>query len=482
MQVRNINWIGISALAAAIGLASSGLRAEPQGQGPVYQVEDCCSLCPAAHDASLYTSNYMKNFITLIDAQDDWLFRTQEDLRTEFGTTPAGYRRLQELRDALKSRGVELLVVYQPTRGLVNRNKLRAEDQARFDFERALRNYRQALSRFEEIGLWVPDLSPLADEQEEHPFYFRRDQHWTPYGAERTARLVAETVKRIPGFADIPRKEFVSKRIGLMGKTGTMQNVASQLCGTSYPTQYIDQFATEPKEESGSDDLFGDGGNPQIALVGTSHSGKNYNFGGFLEQHIGAEVLNVAFPGGGLEGAMLEYLGSEEFQNNPPKILIWEFSPLYDLASEKIHRQLMATLGNGCEGKPALLTSKARLRPGPNEVLVNGEQQLVTLPNKAHQIDIRFSDPSVKTLEATLWYLSGRREKVKIEKPNTTDTDGRFAFEMRDDQDWGELNFFALEIMGPEGASEPVEVETRICARNDFSRPAKLSAQRGSDS
>lgn len=179
---------------------------------------------------------------------------------------------------------------------------------------------------------------------------------------------------------------------------------------------------------------------------------------------------------------MLEYLGSEEFQNNPPKILIWEFSPLYDLASEKIHRQLMATLGNGCEGKPALLTSKARLRPGPNEVLVNGEQQLVTLPNKAHQIDIRFSDPSVKTLEATLWYLSGRREKVKIEKPNTTDTDGRFAFEMRDDQDWGELNFFALEIMGPEGASEPVEVETRICARNDFSRPAKLSAQRGSDS
>lgn len=482
MKVRDHKWIGLSPLALAICLAATGLRAEEQSKAPVYQVEDCCSLCPAAHDASQYTTNYMKNFTTLIDAQDAWLFRTQEDLRTEFGTSAAGYRMLKELRDAFKSRGVELVVVYQPTRGLVNRNKLKAEDRARFDYDLALRNYRQALARFEEVGLRVPDLSPLTDEQQEQPFYFRRDQHWTPYGAERTARLVAETVKRIPAFESIEKKEFVSQRIGLMGKTGTMQKVASQLCGTVYAPQYIDQFATEPKAESGSDELFGDSTPPQITLVGTSHSGPNYNFGGFLEQHIGADVLNVAFPGGGLEGAMLEYLGSEEFQNNPPKILIWEFSPLYDLASSKIHRQMMAMLDNGCEGKDALLSRKTTLRPGANEVLVNGKGQLLDLPSKRHQVDIRFSDPSVKTLEATLWYLSGRREKVKLEKPDTADTDGRFAFELRDESDWAELNFFALEIIGPEAGGEPLEVEARVCRRNDFSAPAKLAAHSASDS
>ncbi|NQD97147.1 hypothetical protein HP532_31275, partial [Pseudomonas sp. CrR25] len=46
----------------------------------------------------------------------------------------------------------------------------------------------------------------------------------------------------------------------------------------------------------------------------------------------------------------------------------------------------------------------------------------------------------------------------------------------------GELNFFALEIMAPEDASEPLEVEARICARNDFSGAAKLTAQAGADS
>ena len=319
MKVRNSKWIGLSPLALATCLAAAGLQAEERAKAPIYQVEDCCSLCPAAHDASQYSTNYMKNFTTLIDAQDAWLFRTQEDLRTEFGTSAEGYRMLKQLRDAFKSRGVELVVVYQPTRGLVNRSKLKPEDQNRFNYDLALRNYRQALASFEKVGLRVPDLSPLTDEQEEQPFYFRRDQHWTPYGAERTARLVAETVKRIPAFETIEKKEFVSQRIGLMGKTGTMQKVASQLCGTVYAPQYIDQFATEPKTESGSDELFGDSTPPQITLVGTSHSGKNYNFGGFLEQYLGTDVLNAAFPGGGLEGAMLE-VRNHHRRRQPPTV------------------------------------------------------------------------------------------------------------------------------------------------------------------
>lgn len=452
------------ALAVACAAASGALQAQER-QAPQYQVEDCCSLCPAAHDASRYTSNYMKNFITLMDAEEGWLFRSVEDLRTEFGTSEAGYQRLKELRDGLKQRGVELVVVYQPTRGLVNRSKLKPADYQRFDYDKALANYRQALARFEQLGIWVPDLTPLTDEDSDQAFYFRRDQHWTPYGAERTARLVAETVKRIPGFEDIPQKEFVTERIGLMGKTGTMQNVASQLCGTGYAVQYVDQFVTEPKDASDGDALFGEASSPKIALVGTSHSGKNYNFGGFLEQHLGAEVLNAAFAGGGLEGAMLEYLGSEAFQKDPPKILIWEFSPLYDLASDKIHRQLMATLNNGCSDQSALLSAETRLRPGSNEVLVNGENRLLTLAGTRHQLDLRFSDPSVKRVDATVWYLNGRREQLKLEKPDTADTDGRFAFELRDEPGWGEQNFFALEIQKPEDSADDLKVEASLCQR-----------------
>ena len=477
MPTHLIKFLSLSGLTAAILAASAGAQADGI-QAPAFSAEPCCNLCPEAHDAKKYTTRYQQNFTTLVQAEGDWLFRTQEDLRTEFDTTPAGYQRMQQLHNAFKSKGVELVVVYQPTRGLVNRNKLMPSERERFDYDKALKNYKAMLGRFAKMGYYVPDLSPLTNErQSAHDFYFRGDQHWTPYGAMRTAKIVAETVKKIPGFADIPQREFETKISGRMGKTGTLHNMAGQLCGTSYAVQYMDQFSTEPKGEAGSGDLFGDSGNPQITLVGTSHSGKNYNFSGFLEQYIGADVLNVAFPGGGLEGSMLQYLGSDEFQKTPPKVLIWEFSPLYRLDQETIYRQMMALLDNGCEGKPAIMSTSTTLKPGMNQLLVNRTNQ--NLHNANHQIDIRFADPSVKTLQATLWYMNGRHENLKIDKPTTSDTDGRFAFELRSDEDWADQNLLAIEIQGPEDASEEQKVEATICTRNVFPTSAQLNAQAG---
>ncbi|MBM7060043.1 alginate O-acetyltransferase [Pseudomonas sp. UL073] len=457
------NWIALSPLALA--LASAGqLRAEGL-PAPTYTAAPCCNLCPAAHDASLYTTNYQKNFITLVQAQGDWLFRTKEDLRTEFTTSPAGYKRMEQLHDAFKRRGIELVLVYQPTRGLVNREKLNPAEKAQFDYQRALANYRTMLGRFKEMGYEVPDLSPLADEKNEHAFYFRGDQHWTPYGAQRTAKLVADTVHQMPAFKDIPRREFVSKVIGRMGKKGTLHNVAGQLCGTSYAIEYINQFATEPKDASGSDDLFGDGGDPKIVLVGTSHSGPNYNFAGFLQESIGADVLNVSFPGGGLEGSMIEYLGSEEFRKNPPKILIWEFSALYSLDQETIYRQLFALLDDGCDGKSTVLAGKTKLRSGNNEVLINGTNGVKDIANRNGRIEVDFADPTVKTLKATLWYLNGRHESLKIEKPATADTNGKFVFNLREDQDWANQNLLSLELEGPAAGGQPLDVEAKVCQR-----------------
>ena len=476
-----IKILSLSGLTAALLGAAAGAQADAI-QAPAFTAQACCNLCPEAHDAKNYTTRYQQNFTTLVQAEGDWLFRTQEDLRTEFDTTPAGYKRMQQLHDAFKSKGVELVVVYQPTRGLVNRNKLMPTERDKFDYDTALKNYQAMLGRFAKMGYYVPDLSPLTNESDAtgnsaHDFYFRGDQHWTPYGARRTAKIVAQTVKKVPGFADIPQREFETKITGRMGKTGTLHNMAGQLCGTSYAVQYMDQFSTEPKGEAADGDLFSDAGNPQITLVGTSHSGKNYNFAGFLEQYIGADVLNVAFPGGGLEGSMLQYLGSDEFQKTPPKVLIWEFSPLYRLDQETIYRQMMALLDNGCEGKPALMSSSATLKPGKNQMLVNSTNK--DLRNANHQIDIRFADPSVKTLQATLWYMNGRHEDLKIDKPTTSDTDGRFAFELRTDEDWASQNLLAIEIQGPQDAGDVQKVDAKICKRNVFPTSAQLNAQAG---
>lgn len=101
------------------------------------------------------------------------------------------------------------------------------------------------------------------------------------------------------------------------------------------------------------------------------------------------------------------------------------------------------------------------------------------LRNSGHQVDIRFADTSVKTLQATLWYMNGRHEDIKIEKPETSDTDGRFAFELRTDEDWASQNLLAVEIQGPEAGTAGQKVEAKICKRNVFPSAEQRTAQIG---
>lgn len=453
-------------LGAAMLLSANALKAEENRSE--YTAEPCCQLCPAAMNPAAYNTKYLDFFTTLVEADNDWLFRSENDLRSEFGPAPYGYQQLKQLRQLLQSKGTELVIVYQPTRGLVHPDKLRPQDRQRFDYERARTSYGTALQRFRDQGIWVPDLTPLLAEQNEQPYFFRGDHHWTPYGAERTARQVAETIKQIPAFADIPRQAFKSERVGLLGKRGTLHKAAGQLCGTSYADEYVERFITEPLDSEASiDDLLGEQSDPQIVLVGTSNSGEAYNFPGFLQEHLGAEVLNLSLTGGGYDASLLQYLASDDFHRAPPKVLVWEFEPHYDLAQEKFYRQAIPLLENGCEGREVALSNSVPVRKGSNEVLVNGKHKpLQELPGGEYQLDIRFSDPSVHELRAVLWYMTGRREQVKLEQSSAIENAGRFVFHLRNSSDWADLPFLSLEVQSPEDMpAGELTVEAKLCKR-----------------
>ncbi|MCY1399803.1 Alginate biosynthesis protein AlgX [compost metagenome] len=365
------------------------------------------------------------------------------------------------------------MVVYQPTRGLVNREKLNPKEKAAFDYDLAKKNYLATIAQFRKAGIWTPDFSPLFDEKQEHAFYFKADHHWTPYGAERSAKIVAATLKQIPAYADIPKKDFESKRVGLLSKLGTMHKAAAQLCGSSYAPQYVERFETEPEGESGSGDLFGDGGNPQVALVGTSNSGPAYNFPGFLEQYGKVDILNNAVSGGGFDSSLLAYMSSEEFHKNPPKILIWEFATHYDMAQKSFYRQAMPLVGNGCaDGKP-VLSRKVKLHAGRNEVLLNSGA--LPIRSGSYTADITYSDPSVHELKSTVWYMNGRREQLKLEQSSAVDTDGRYVFQLRKDEDWADQQFLSMEIEAPEQMPAGLEVEARLCQTPNVKATAEVA-------
>ena len=466
-----------AAAAAAMLLAvSPSARAEPN-----YTVERCCDLGPQAANRAAYTTRFLQSFTTLVQGKDGWLFRTDDDLRTSFGPDAEGMRSLKRLNAALQSRGVELVMVYQPSRGLMHADKLPASARRQYDVEAARRSYAQTLERFRSIGITVPPLERLLNvKNASDEYFYRGDHHWTPEGARATALVTAEAIRGLKQFAGIPQKKFSTERVGIWGKRGTMQKAATQLCGNGYPDQFAPRYVTSAE---GGGDLFADEGAPEVTLVGTSNSDSAYNFAGFLSEALGVDILNESVAGGGHEGALLQYLPSPAFQKAPPKILVWELETYHNLSKGLFYRQVIPLVKGGCSGRKPLLSRTVALKGDSTETLFNGGGAVQNLRSRDHVLDVRFSDPNVKQFKGIVWYSNGSKETISIEHSDYIETGGHFTVELRDDPEWAERVFLSLDVLRTDGVAPGTTVSAQVCSRDDAGAapqpaPAKKGASR----
>ncbi len=460
--------ISQTAIGAALGILSS----QPSlAEGmPEYAVEKCCEICPKAFEDATYTGD-MGDFSKLVMGKDDWLFRTKTDLMTQMGTTPEGYAHLKRLNEALKSLGTQLMIVYLPTRGMANADKLSPEVRQTYDLDLAERNYQTVITKMRSLGIVVPDLTPLlkTHAEEGKPFFFKRDHHWTPSGAQFAARIVAEELRNASAFKNVTRKEFVSRPDGQNNKIGSLNQALHKICGYSYENQYVSRFITEPKNEA--NDLFGDASVPEVVMAGTSFSTPQYNFVGFLKEQASIDIDNRSIAGGGFHSAMLEYLGSKDFQERPPKILIWEITSYYDLSMPIFYRQIMPMLADGCRDKSSTLSRKVTLQPGKNEILVN--TGVLPILSERYMADVQFSQTGIKNFNGTVWYMSGSREQLKIERTREVEGDGRFVFYLRDDAEGAGQTLLSFDVELPPDAPKGLQADVNICAR----KPGQMQAQ-----
>lgn len=443
---------------------------------PEYDIQKCCDLCPLTAQPSSYDTSYLKNFKMLVQGERGWLFRSEAELVEQFGPDLEGLRHLKRFARHLKeTTGTELVMVFQPTKGLVHPDRLPDTSPVPFNWNLARHSYAEALERFRQAGLVVPDLTPLLTEPTgEEAYYFKRDHHWTPFGARRTARLVADRIKQMPVYESLPKKAFVTRRSGLIRKDGSLQDAVSRICGFKYGSQYVDEFRTESAgtgEAAGASALFGDQGLPPITLVGTSNSkgAQDYNFVGSLQEFLGVEILNMAVAGGSYDGSMFEYLLSDNFRQSPPKILIWEVPGYHNLDSTEFYRQVTPLVSGACEGTEPVLQETTAIEPGLNEVLYNGGGQFIEMPSDEYVVDLQFSDPAVKEVDAFVWFVFGRKDRVDMEYGQRVETPGRFVFELPEGPDWNDELFMSLDLeLKPTQVSEGLSVTAKICRRQDI--------------
>jgi hypothetical protein len=199
--------------------------------------------------------------------------------------------------------------------------------------------YERTLPLFKSRGVIAPDLNtPFITSGKrfdtQFPMYLRQDNHWSSIGGVEGARIVAQTIRaelqstleKIPNVKyDLEwsePEEFNGNYYKLLPEADR-----AKIQRESYkPVNFVGQNANDLLNVS----------QPEIAVIGTSFTAnRNFGFSDGLAYYLSKETLNAAESGKGPWTPMFNYLDSDNFQNTPPRILIWEIPEAFMLRSMK---------------------------------------------------------------------------------------------------------------------------------------------------
>jgi alginate O-acetyltransferase complex protein AlgJ len=252
--------------------------------------------------------------------REGWLFLGDE---LQLADEAAAWNRerigkIADVKRALEARGVSLVVALVPDKARVYSRFVPASDVPPAHAAR----YGEALAALRSRGVNAIDLlAPLAAGAREGEVYYRTDTHWSQRGAKIAAEAIAGAV-RSSGVTLEPAK-FTNRVEAEVERPGDL----IRLMGLEHAPKILRPAAdrerpiTTQAMDAGAS-LLGDFEIP-ATLIGTSYS-LRANFHGFLQEALGARVLNAARDGSGLYQSANEYFSNEAFRASPPKVVIWE--------------------------------------------------------------------------------------------------------------------------------------------------------------
>ena len=255
--------------------------------------------------------------------RDGWLFSVEElqFYDNALNNQKARLSILTKTSTALKEQGVTLIVALVPDKARVYAKWLSGGRYPDWNANR----YQFSLDALRQQGVDVVNLLPVLTPVQEDTFlYYRTDTHWSQLGAKRAAEAVVERIKSLG--VDMPQASFETTAVGpLEQKPGDLLRMMNLSDMPNWTRPRPDFENTEFTKKAASNQPVGlfDAVSVPVVLVGTSYSLRS-NFHGYLEQALGADVLNVARDGGGFIQSAKDYLANESFKTAKPQIIVWE--------------------------------------------------------------------------------------------------------------------------------------------------------------
>jgi alginate biosynthesis protein AlgX len=335
----------------------------------------------------------------------------------------------KQLDQALKSKGIQLVVSPLPSRTIVYPEALDKTQplQSTYSTDLARNNYRASLRRLWDSQIYTIDLLDAALRQRQtddsKSLYFIRDYHWTSEGAKLYAQTIAREVMKIDAYKDLKKQRFTNTYLRAENAESRLAYLLQTVCGTKTPPEKINVYETT--REGGN--LLGDDAYP-VVMVGSSYSAEaKYNFEGFLKEALGSNVLNAAVSGGGYNTSLEAYLLSKEYANEKPKFLIWEFAASMTPWDQTALREIIPSVYGDCASSTAILENKTSLQEGPISILKN---TAASVDSSKDFISIKLADKTLFNFDLNLKFDDGKQETVQITRSNRIPNEGQFYLKL----------------------------------------------------
>src|SRR5687768_2151014 len=105
---------------------------------------------------SVYEKNDLENYAHLIPGKGGWIFRTQNDFRSQWVVNDKTTGYLMALQDAFKRKNADLVIVMPPVRGMVHADNLFRKEKKTYGLEdpsAVWNNYNASIKELQSKGI-----------------------------------------------------------------------------------------------------------------------------------------------------------------------------------------------------------------------------------------------------------------------------------------------------------------------------------------
>jgi alginate biosynthesis protein AlgX len=422
--------------------------------GSVSQAQSELPFCPEALETGLVEGNGMYFSINEFDASrypQTWII------------LPAYIKRLSE---AMQTHNATLVVATLPHRALVHGDFLSAQDLLQpFDVAQAQASYWSYVSTLQAQGVFAVDLlTPALELANRERFYQNTDGHWTSAAAQVSAQSISDYIKANSSFYEnLPKKEFQIdfEREDSMEEP-SYATLVEEACGVKIEEEKFKRYKTTAVTSQG---LF-DEETPAVILLGSSFSGPKFNFAGFLSEALRSDVQNNYVAGGGPFASLQDFLLSERYLDQEPKLVIWQDQINRIGATEinfkghiaEFRQAIPAAYGDCAQEATPLMEVTSEVEANSEAVVLENSDNLPVV-GLDYYLVFEVADLTATEFQVLVEYQDGSSDTVAIERSTRTPNTGKFFLELLDAS-------APLANVSMLGLPQPTTLTARVCQRN----------------